>query len=109
MILDRLKELFGVTKTPEERRVIGAEARQLLENRHFKEAFEAVELQLFNKALSVDPNDLTACQTAIISMQNLQGVMREIHRKVQDADLARAQIEEKRKEEERRANLRMVR
>lgn len=108
MILERLRAIFGVEKTLHERSVIGAEAQQLLDNRHFREAFEAVELQLVNNAMSIDPNDVTACQTAIISLQNLQGVMREVHRKVQDGEVAReqARIEQ---EAQRRESLRMVR
>ena len=38
----------------EQRRIIRAEARQLLDNKHFQEAFDAVELYLRNAALSCD-------------------------------------------------------
>lgn len=78
----------------EERRISGAEARQLLENKHLKEAFAAVDEYLNSQALACSPDDATKAQRIVISKQLLAAIKREIERKVQDGDVAEIQIQE---------------
>jgi hypothetical protein len=88
--LDRLRQLFS----PEQRRIIGAEAQQLLENTHFRGAWEAVDEALNEAALSCDPDDKEKAQRIILSKQLLAAVRREIERKVADGEFAKAELEE---------------
>lgn len=97
-----LKDQF----TPEQRRIIGAEAQQLLDNKHFQEAFEAVESYLVENAKTCDPDNKDKSQRIVISMQLLEAVKREIVRKVEDGEVAKVEIEEL---ERRNRPLRFVR
>lgn len=81
-------------KTPEQTRIHAAEARQLLENKHLKEAFSAVDQHLNDAALSCNPDDKEKAQRIIISKQLLQAVKREIVRKIEDGDVAEIQMAE---------------
>lgn len=79
---------------PEQRRVIGAEARQLLDNKHFREAFAAVDDYLNEVALSCDPDNKDKTQRVVISKQLLSALKREIERKVEDGEMAKIEIAE---------------
>lgn len=92
--------------SPEQRRIIGAEAQQLLDNRHFREAFEAMEAYLVEKAKACDPNKPGHAENVVISMQLLEGIKREIVRKVEDGEVAKIEMQEL---ERRKAPLRFVR
>lgn len=89
-MIDRLRQFFS----PEQRRTIGHEARQLLDNRHFKEAFEAVETYLVDVAKGCDPDNKEKTQRVVISMQLLEALKREIVRKVEDGEMAQVEIGE---------------
>jgi hypothetical protein len=78
----------------EQRQIIRAEAKQLLENRHFQEAFAAVEGYLHTSALSCNPDDKDKAQRIVISQQLLQAIKREITRKIDDGDIAEIQMTE---------------
>jgi hypothetical protein len=78
----------------EQRRIIGNEARQLLENRHLKEAFEAVEEYLDQAALGCDPDNKDKAARIIISKQLLAAIKREIERKIEDGEIANIEISE---------------
>jgi hypothetical protein len=80
--------------TPEQRKIHGAEAKQLLDNKHFKEAFEAVDDYLNAAALACSPDDAAKAQRIVISKQLLQAVKREIVRKIEDGEVAEVQISE---------------
>jgi hypothetical protein len=101
-MIDRLRQFFS----PEQRRVIGAEAQQLLDNRHFKEAFESVESYLVESAKSCDPDNKDKTQRVVIALQIMEALKREIVRKVEDGEMARVEIQEL---ESRRKPLRFVR
>jgi hypothetical protein len=101
-MIDRIKEFFS----PEQRRIIGAEAQQLLDNRHFREAFDAVEVHLTNVAKHSDPDNKDMAQRVILSMQLLEAVKREIIRKVEDGEMAKIEMAEL---EKRNRPLRFVR
>lgn len=101
-MLSRLRELLN----PHERRSIGIEARQLLENSHFREAWDAVDGYLNEVALSCDPDNKDKAQRVILSKQLLAAVKREFVRKVEDGDMASIQIAEL---EGRKTPLRFVR
>ncbi len=89
-ILDTLRNMMS----PEQRSVIGEEARQLLENKHFREAFDAVDGYLNEVALSCDPDNKEKAQRVILSKQLLASIKQEIIRKVEDGEVARVQIAE---------------
>jgi len=80
--------------TPEDRVFRATDARQLLENKLFVEAWDAVERHLSSAALSCDPDNKDKAQRIIISQQLLAAVKREITRIVQDGEVARVQIAE---------------
>lgn len=81
-------------RTFEERRIRGLDARALLDNRLFKDAFAAVDSYIDQQTLSCPPDDATRAQRIIISKQLLQAVRREIERAVTDGDVADIQIRE---------------
>lgn len=78
----------------EQRRIIGNEARQLLENKHFKDAFTAVAQAIDEKALSCDPDNKDKAARIIISKQLLAAIKREIERKVEDGEVANVELSE---------------
>jgi len=80
--------------TPEDRKFRATDARQLLENKLFVEAWTAVEKHLINSALSCDPDNKDKAHRIVISQQLLAAVKREITRVVQDGEVAEVQIQE---------------
>jgi len=80
--------------TPEDRKFRATDARQLLENKLFVEAFTAVEKHLNMAALSCDPDNQSKAQRIIISQQLLAAVKREISRVVEDGNVAEIQMKE---------------
>lgn len=101
-MLDRLRQMLS----PEQRRVIGQEARQLLENKHFRGAFEAVNEYLLDQAKACDPDNKDKTQRVVIALQIMEALRREIVRKVEDGDMATIEISEI---ESRKRPLRFVR
>jgi hypothetical protein len=101
-MIDRLRQFFS----PEQRRVIGHEAKQLLENKHFVESFEAVEAYLVANAKACDPDNKDKAQRVVIAMQIMEALKREIVRKVEDGEMAEIEIVEL---ERRNRPLRFVR
>jgi hypothetical protein len=89
-MIQTLRDFF----TPEQRRVIGNEAKQLLDNRHFREAFEAVESYLVGQAKGCDPDNKDKTQRVVIAMQIMEAIKREIVRKVEDGEMAAVEIAE---------------
>lgn len=80
--------------SPEEAKFRSQDAKQLLENKLFKEAFSAVESHLDDVALSCDPDNKDKAQRIIISRQLLAAVKREIERVVEDGLIAEVRIAE---------------
>lgn len=80
--------------TAEERRFRATDARQLLENKLFVEAFDAVERHLQMSALTCDSDDTTKAHRIVISMKLLASVKREITRIVTDGTVAEIQMAE---------------
>lgn len=80
--------------SPEQRRTIGIEAKQLLDNKHLKEAFSAVEAHLVDQAKHCDPDNKEKAQRVVIAMQIMEGLKREIVRKIEDGEMAQVEIAE---------------
>jgi hypothetical protein len=80
-------------ESPEYRRQVAAEAAQLLDNRHFIEAFAAVDASIEAQAVACNPNDKDHAQRIIIAKQIAQQFRREILRKLDDGYMAEVQIE----------------
>lgn len=80
--------------TPEQRRINGNDAKQLLGNPMLKAAFEAVDEYLNQSALTCNPDDAEKARRIVISKQLLSAVKREIERKVQDGEMAQVQMQE---------------
>lgn len=80
--------------TPEARTFRATDAKQLLENTLFVEAWGAVEKHLNMAALSCDPDNKDKAQRIVISQQLLAAVKREITRVVQDGEVAEVQLQE---------------
>lgn len=92
-MLQTLRDLF----TPEQRRVIGNEARQALEDKHWKQAFEAVEAHLIEKGKSCDVDAKHGAEKSariLTSLQLLEALKRELYRKVQDGEFAQIELNE---------------
>jgi hypothetical protein len=81
--------------TEDQRALIDSEeVRQLLDNRHLKNAFAAVAAYLEEQALSCDSNDEKRAQHIVTTKQLLWKVRRELERAIEDGDMARLRIEE---------------
>ncbi len=92
--------------TLEARKFRATDARQLLENPLFVEAFAAVDRYLYSSAISCDPDNATKAQRIVISQQLLAALQREITRVVQDGTMAEIQMAEL--ENKRRSMLQRV-
>lgn len=79
---------------PGRRVVVANEARQILENTHFREAFAAVEEHLEAQALACDPDNKDKAARIVIGKQLLQAIRRELVRKMDDGYMAEVQIAE---------------
>lgn len=80
--------------TPEQTRFIAEDAKQLLENKMLKDAFDAVSLYIDQQALSCEPDNKERAQRIVISKQLLAGIRREIYRHVENGQVANVQIAE---------------
>jgi hypothetical protein len=80
--------------TPEDRLFRATDAKQLLENKLFVEAWDAVENHLHMAALTCDPDNAEKARRIVISQQLLAAVKREIQRVVNDGAVAEVQISE---------------
>lgn len=80
--------------TPQERTFRATDAKQLLENKLFVEAFDAVAGHLNAAALTCDPDNAEKARRIIISQQLLAAVKREVTRIVTDGTVAEVQIAE---------------
>lgn len=89
-MIDRIRQMF----TPEQRRIIGAEASQSLDDKHWNEAMTAVEGYLVEQAKACDPDNKEKSQRIVISMQLLEAIRRELIRKIEDGEFAKVEIEE---------------
>ena len=78
--------------SPENRRTVGEEAKQALDNKHWKEAFHAVDLYLDQVALGCDPDNKDKAQRVILSKQLLQAIKQELIRKIEDGEMAKIEI-----------------
>lgn len=78
----------------EDRTIRAADARQLLENPMFVEAWAAVEKHLNMQALTCDSDNAQKALRIVISQQLLAGVKREIQRIVTDGVVAEVQLSE---------------
>ena len=80
--------------TPQERTFRATDAKQLLENKLFVEAFDAVAGHLNMQALTCDPDNAEKARRIVISQQLLAAVKREITRVVNDGAMAEVQLSE---------------
>lgn len=100
-MLDRIRAAL----TPQQRRIIGAEAAQSLRDKHWNSAFDEVNAYLDQVALSCDPDNKEKAQRIILSKQLLQSVRGALVSKIEDGELAKIEIEQL----EARDKLRMFR
>jgi len=82
------------------------DAKALLDNPIFKDAFVKVGEYLEAQALSCDPNDQGKAQRVIVAKQILAGIKREITKMVDDGDIAQIRMDEV---EQRRGLKRFIR
>lgn len=80
--------------TPEARKFAAADAKALLENRLFRQAFAGVADYLDSQALGCDPDNAAKAQRIVIAKQLLAGIKREIERVVEDGVVANIQIDQ---------------
>lgn len=89
-MLDRIRAML----TPQQRRIIGAEAEQSLRDKHWNAAFEDVNAYLDQVALSCDPDNKEKAQRIILSKQLLQSVRGALVAKIEDGEMAKIEIEQ---------------
>lgn len=75
-------------------RIRGEEAKQLLDNKMFKDAFAAVGDYIEQQAMACPPDDKERCARIIISKQLLQAVQREIYRHIDEGVMAEIRLSE---------------
>lgn len=80
--------------TPQARKYASEDAKQLLENKLFKMAFENMSNSLDAQALACNPDDKDKAQRVVIAKQILAGIRREIERIVEDGVMADFQLQE---------------
>lgn len=80
--------------TPNEVAQRAAEAKHLLDNRLFKEAWDALAGYLESKAETCDPDNAEQARRIILTKQLLAGLKREFERVVNDGHIAAIQIAE---------------
>ena len=80
--------------TPQDRTIRAADAKHLLENPLFVEAWDAVANHLQMAAMSCEPDNQVKAQRVIISIQLLAAVKREFTRIIQDGQVAEVQMRE---------------
>ena len=90
-ILDWLRQR---QETPESRRILGEDARQLLENKLLQASFAMVGEYLDRVALSCDPDNKDQAQRIILTKQLFASLRREIERCIEDGEVARVEIAE---------------
>lgn len=99
----RRKAVFGGTRTertdltPDQRRIAANEARQVLENRHYVDAWNAVNEHLEAVTLRTDPYTREGADSAariVIAKQLLLAVRRELERKAEDGYMAEVELDE---------------
>jgi hypothetical protein len=89
-MIDRIRELLS----PQTRRVIGEEAKQALQNKHWTEALAAMDEYLTAQELACDPDNKDKAARIVISRQLLVGIKRELVRKIEDGEMAQIEIAE---------------
>ena len=80
--------------TPQDRTIRATDAKHLLENPLFVEAWDAVANHLQMAAMSCEPDSQVKAQRIIISIQLLAAVKREFTRVIQDGMVADVQMRE---------------
>jgi DNA-binding Xre family transcriptional regulator len=80
--------------TPDQARVIGNEARQVLESPHFLNAWDAVNAELDQVMLHCDPDNKDKAQRIAISKQLLHSIRQQFLRKMNDGYMAEVTLNE---------------
>lgn len=80
--------------TPDQRRIRSNEARQVLENRHFREAWAALSQYVEAQADGCDPDNKDKAARIIVTKQLMTGFRRELERKLEDGYMAGVEIAE---------------
>jgi hypothetical protein len=81
-------------QSPDQVRISANEARQVLESRHFINAWDAVNLGIEQVALHCEPDGTDKAQRIIISKQLLHALKREFERKLSDGYMAEVILNE---------------
>lgn len=80
--------------TLQDERILGQDAKAILENPVVKQVFKRLEDHVNSKILSCDPDNKEATQRAVITRQILFGIRREFEKLVQDGEVAEIQLNE---------------
>lgn len=80
--------------TLDQRRILANEARQLLENRHLKEALRDLWATVEAEAIACDRDDAEKAHRIVITKQLMAMFERELRRKVEDGYMAEAELTE---------------
>jgi hypothetical protein len=86
--------LRGRQESPQSRKFLADDARQLLENPLFQYAFSSVGEHLEGVALSCNPDDKDKAARIITSKQLLAALKREVEALVEDGDMAEIELAE---------------
>jgi hypothetical protein len=91
----------------EQRSIVSAQAKQSLEDPHWRDAFRDVESYIVDKLKGCDTGSKEGQEraaNAVNCLQMLEALKRELYRKVEDGEMARVEI----RELEKRRGLRAV-
>lgn len=78
-------------------RIRAAEVAQLLENKYFKEAIDAVETSILDQMDQVSARDAEMHTRLIITRQCMNALKAYLHRVIQTGDMAKMQIAQAKK------------
>lgn len=81
--------------TPEERQLRGNEARYILENEVFKDAFEMVEASIINQMREVKSRDTEMHSELIRRLQTMKAIQRALVQTMETGKLAERELQHK--------------
>ena len=76
----------------EKERQRAVEAKQLLDNKYFKEAFEATEKSILDQMEEVSLRDKDMHTTLIMARKNLHAIKRHLLRTIETGEMAKLQL-----------------
>lgn len=74
--------------------VLASDARQVLENKAYKLAYDRLSQHLDSKILACNPDDKEQAHRVVLAKQIFSGLKRELERMIQDGQVSEIQLNE---------------